>query len=236
MSCKDLAQRRSKESEMCQSLVKEKLTLNTNQTQLCASPPTLHFIGELSLSAWACPYCFRDNQHLSQSVDKNESWGGWKQQEKNMQLTFCSAARIPAGRWVQFSLLEGLLRVKDLIFKFEALRDEFQYTPTQHISVSSAGTFAALWQPPSCLAQLQAGGCSRDTRFISVVPVLVIDAAAKQSCPLAGQLTHAACWQALCTGTHLGQRPYGVTQGLTGKLSLVSRGRWYAYTVFSFPS
>lgn len=181
---------------MCQRLVKEKLTLNTNQAQLCASPPTHPFIGELSLSAWVCPCCFRDNQHLSQSVHKNEvcCFQPPLKKENTAHLLLCSkdcccmqSPVCPA---------QGTSKSKRLHLQVYGTKRWISACPTHppcfgpQCPCRYCSTAAIIF---FCWGQIHARGCSRDAKHISVVPVRMRDTAAEQCHLFLWHLSPVAC-------------------------------------------
>lgn len=66
---------------MCQKLVKEKLTLNTNQAQLCASPPTHPFIGGKSYSV-SLPMLLQRQPTPSSQMTKMKVWEAENRKKK----------------------------------------------------------------------------------------------------------------------------------------------------------
>lgn len=160
------------------------------------------------------------------------SWQKWKfgrlKTAKKIQLTFCSAARIAAGRRALSVLLRGLPRVKDLICKSAALRGEFQRAPHPacfgpQCRCRCSSTAATIF---FCYRQSHARGCSRDTKLISVVPVRMRDAAAEQSHLFPWYLSRAVSPRMLPVPSS------GVGQGLIGGFCLA---RWCAPAVFPYP-
>lgn len=158
---------------MCQKLVKEKLTLNTNQAQLCASPPTHPFIGGKSCSV-SLPMLLQRQPTPSSQMTKMKVWEAENRKKKKIQLTFCSAARIPAGHRVLPALLRGLPRIKDLICMSAALRNKFHraphpvcFGPQCHCrgSLTAATIFF-------CYEKIHARGSIRDTKLIKSCPCL----------------------------------------------------------------